>query len=231
MTPCSSSRSIERRALSDGPAVGSGAHGHGVAGEERRHGLGDAARVPLLERVVRAREHERLGLRQPLTQPLLHLVPPGPNRGALGSEHAEHGLGDPPGVIPREEPLLHGRKLDAEESVGVGDQLLERARNQPIEPASVVWPDRPAKEAVGRALLVAGTVLLQHRPERFGEQGSAWDVDQRRLEQDERVDDLRRVERQLQGDGPAGGMADDVGALDAEMPQQGAAVGGLLDRD
>ena len=42
------------------------------------------------------------------------------------------------------------------------------------------------------------------------------------------MDDLRRVERQLQGDDPAGGMADDVGTLDAEVPQQGAAVGRLL---
>ena len=125
-------------------------------------------------------------------------------------------------------PLLHRRKLDAEEGVGVGDQLLERARDQPIEPASVVWPDRPAKEAVGRALLVAGSVLLQHRPERFGEQGSAWDVEQRGLEQDEGVDEFRRVERQPQGDDAAGGMADDVGTLDAEVPQQGAAIGSLL---
>jgi hypothetical protein len=45
-----------------------------------------------------------------------------------------------------------------------------------------------------------------------------------RLEQDEGVDDLRRVERQPQGDDPAGGVADDVCALDADVPQQGAAV-------
>ena len=42
------------------------------------------------------------------------------------------------------------------------------------------------------------------------------------------MDDLRRVERQPQGDDPAGGVADDVGALDAEVPQQAAAIGGLL---
>ena len=72
------------------------------------------------------------------------------------------------------------------------------------------------------------SVLLQHRPERFGEQGSAWDVEQRGLEQDEGVDEFRRVERQPQGDDPAGGMADDVGTLDAEVPQKGAAVGSFL---
>jgi hypothetical protein len=37
------------------------------------------------------------------------------------------------------------------------------------------------------------------------------------------VDEFRRVERQPQGDDPAGGMADDVGTLDAEVPQKGAA--------
>ena len=42
------------------------------------------------------------------------------------------------------------------------------------------------------------------------------------------MDDLRRVERQPQGDDPARGVADDVCALDAEVPQQGAAIGGLL---
>src|SRR5262247_3988166 len=73
-----------------------------------------------------------------------------------------------------------------------------------------------------------GASNAQHRPQRFGDQGSAWDVEQRRLEQDERVDNLRRIERQPQGDDPARGMADDVGTLDAEVPQQGAAIGGLL---
>ncbi len=72
------------------------------------------------------------------------------------------------------------------------------------------------------------TVPLQSWSERLGEQGSARDVEQRRLEQDEGVDGLRRVERQPQGNGPSGGVADDVCALDAEVPQQGAAIGGLL---
>ena len=42
------------------------------------------------------------------------------------------------------------------------------------------------------------------------------------------MDDLRRVERQPQRNHPAGGVADDVCALDAEVPQQGAAIVGLL---
>ena len=42
------------------------------------------------------------------------------------------------------------------------------------------------------------------------------------------MDDLRRVERQLQGDDATGGVADDVGALDAQVPQQRPAIGGLL---
>jgi hypothetical protein len=42
------------------------------------------------------------------------------------------------------------------------------------------------------------------------------------------VDEFRRVEPQPQGDEPAGGMADDVGTLDAEVPQQSAVVGRLL---
>jgi hypothetical protein len=109
----------------------------------------------------------------------------------------------------------------AEESIGVASNLLSRARDEPIEPHSIVRPDHKASEAVGRALLVAGTVLLQHRSERFDEQGSAWDVEQCRLEQDEGVDDLRSIERQPQGDHRAGGVADDVGALDAEVSAAG----------
>jgi hypothetical protein len=42
------------------------------------------------------------------------------------------------------------------------------------------------------------------------------------------VDNLRRVARQPQGDAPARGVADDVCARDAEVPQQGAAIVGLL---
>ena len=37
-----------------------------MPGEERNHRVADAARVLVLERVVRTREHENLGLRQPL---------------------------------------------------------------------------------------------------------------------------------------------------------------------
>ena len=51
-----------------------------------------------------------------------------PARGALGTEHAKDGLADPPDIIPRQMPLLHRRKLDTEEGVGVSDRLLERAR-------------------------------------------------------------------------------------------------------
>ena len=42
------------------------------------------------------------------------------------------------------------------------------------------------------------------------------------------MDDLRRAERQPQGNDRARGVADDVCALDAEVPQQGAAIVGLL---
>ena len=58
-------------------------------------------------------------------------------------------------------------------------------------------------------------VRMRPRPERFGDQGSTWDVEQRRLEQDQGVDNLRGIERQPQGNDPARGMADDVGTLDA----------------
>ena len=38
-------------------------------------------------------------------------------------------LGDPLGVFSREEPFLQRRKLNAEDSVGVGNQLLIRTWN------------------------------------------------------------------------------------------------------
>ena len=199
-----------------------------MAGEERGHGLGDAARVHLLQGVVRAREHERLGLRQPLLHPGLHLGPARPVPGALAAEDAEDGLGDPPGVLPREPPLPQRRQLDAEERVGVGHRLRVRARDQRVEEAAVGWPDRPPQEAVDRPLLVPGSVQLERRPDRLREHRPAGDVQERRLQQDQGVHDLRRVQRQLQGDHPAGGVADDVGALDAQVPQQRPAVGGLL---
>ena len=42
------------------------------------------------------------------------------------------------------------------------------------------------------------------------------------------MDDSRSVERQPQGNDRARGVADNVCALDAEVPQQSEAIGGLL---
>jgi len=42
------------------------------------------------------------------------------------------------------------------------------------------------------------------------------------------VDSLGRVERQAQRHHATGGVADDVGALDANVPQQRPAIGGLV---
>ena len=57
---------------------------------------------------------------------------------------------------------------------------------------------------------------------------ATWRRDARWLEERQRGNPLRGIEGELEGDRAAVGMADHVGALDAEVVQQGTRVGGLL---
>ena len=85
-----------------------------------------------------------------------------------------------------------------------------------------------AQEAGHCPLVVAGAVGLQGGPRMLEEGVRAGHGEQRRLQQGERVHDLRTVQRQLKDDRPTVGVAGDVRAPDTKVVEQATGVRGVV---
>jgi hypothetical protein len=143
---------------------------------------------------------------------------------ALRAEDGQGRRGDAGRLLGPERPRAHRGQLLAEERVGVGHGLLERPGDGARQHLGVGRPADPAHPGLDRAGLVAGAVALDGlQAVRTGRDGQ-----QRRFQQGQRPDRLRGVDGQLQRHVRAGGVADDVGLLDAEVAHERVAVGRLL---
>ena len=154
-----------------------------------------------------------------------------PQRLSLGTEDGESGLPDRRRLLGRERPLGEGRQLDAEEGVGVGECLSDRVGDALFEQRAARGPVEAADgahEHRQRARMVAAGVGVEGRRCLPEERLPARQREQREFQQEQAVDAVRMVERELDGDGGAAGVAGRMDALDAERVEERRSVGGVV---
>ena len=148
-------------------------------------------------------------------------------RQALLPENDERRLRDPPHLRLAEIRRQPAREVDLEGGRRVRQGLVERAWNHAVEALPVRRPAEPEELVDGDTctdVAVPRNRLLEPATIEIG----AVADEQARLEQRERPDELRRVERELQRDEPTERVADDVRAWHAGVRQDCAAIGRVL---
>ena len=126
---------------------------------------------------------------------------------------------------------MDSRQLLSKERLGLGDSVLECARQPDLEPGLIALSEHPAEEGVHRAGSVSGSVSLERRRNiRAHELRLGLGVRSRssRLHEDDRPHRIREVERRLERDDGARGMADEVRPLDVQSAHESHAVLGVV---
>jgi hypothetical protein len=181
-----------------------------------------------VEQVRRGRKLEGLDVRQPGEQEVASLAE---HRNAVFPGDDERRLGDASRFVVAERPLCHRGQFLAEERVGVGHGLVDRTGERLLERGAVVGSADAAHPGVDGSRLVACAVALERglddRVDHLHVDG-AGGCGPRRVQQGQGVHGVGGVQCQLERHARAGGVADDVRALDPEAAHQRAAVLRLL---
>lgn len=168
----------------------------------------------------RARKDERLDSRQPFEQQLVTLLEA---RVAQLTDDGERRLLYTSRLGRSEAPLPQLGQLVVEERIGVCQCLIEGTGNRAFQNGAVPWTARPSEERFDRSGGLAGAVELDG----LRDLGRAWHRQERRLEERDGVYDVGNVQCDLKSDAAAGGVADDVCSIDAEMAHESAEGGRL----
>jgi hypothetical protein len=189
-----------------------------VTGEEGRQTLCHAARILEVQQVPSPGKNEWLDIWQPFEQQLVPLletrIAPFPDRG-------EHRLPHAARLVWPEGPIPQGGQFVAEERIGVGQRLIDGIRNRVLQDGAVVQTAGPSEKRIDGCDRVTSAVQLK----------GLWNLrgarhrQQRRLEERDRLNDVRNVQRYLKRDATACGVPDDVCSFESEMTHQRAEAG------
>ena len=177
----------------------------------------------------RTGQDEPFRVRQPGQQQPVCLSKAGPEGVALATEYGQGRLADAPRFRLAKAPAQLPGQLALEPGPRVVHRLSEGPRPHPVEDSAVPRPRPPRLQELihdGRRARfpVALFAPRQRLPIALGTRSHH----QRRLQQSQRVDHARGVQRQLEGDVAAVRVPHDMRPFHAQVAQQSPAVGGLL---